>query len=320
MMKFRSEYTPAPSALRLDPERPVTLLGSCFSANIGREMRRSRWEACVNPCGTLFNPASIRRVLEIAAIDDWEERDRRLAMTIARKDDYYVSMLMDSGFAGEDFNDCLNFCSNAVEELRGAVGNSQALIVTLGTAWVFSISGVPDYIVGNCHKFPAAKFDRRRLSVEDVGKEIELIEKAAREMNPEIEMIYTVSPVRHLRDDFHENTLSKATLQLALEGKEYFPAFEILLDDLRDYRFYAADLAHPSEEAVEYIWEKFRLTYLDPRGRELLDEGRALARMYEHRPQIVYGEGVKRFEEMRGEKARAFESAHPSMIPPVVPE
>lgn len=315
-MKFRTELSLPPSASPLDPEKPVALLGSCFSENIGRRMRRSLWDARVNPCGVLFNPASIRRVLEIAAEEDSETRDSLLAASIARKDDLFVSMLFDSSFANADFDLCLDGCIAATDMLRDDIAESQALIVTLGTVRVYAIAGHPDLIVGNCHKFPAAKFQCRSLSVAETVGEITRIEAAAAKISPSVRIIYTVSPVRHLRDNFHDNTLSKATLQLAVAGKEYFPAYELLLDDLRDYRFYAADLAHPSEEAVGYIWEKFLDVYAGPGARKLLEKGEELTRLWEHRPNIPFGDSYNSFLTMRMDKTVKFNRKHPEMLSP----
>lgn len=330
-MKFRSEYKVRPSAFRLDPELPVTLLGSCFSENIGAKMRRALWDARINPCGVLFNPASIRRMLSLAASPD---PSVEIAGSIAYRDGVFVSLLFDSGFASRSFTGCLEKCVCGLEKLRDALHRSQALIVTLGTSWVYAIDGCGESgkmgesvdideasVVANCHKFPAAKFCRFSLSVEEVAGDLKEIKRCADEISGRnYPLLVTVSPVRHLRDDFRENTLSKATLQLGVAkaadsvGCKYFPAYEILLDDLRDYRFYAADLAHPSDEAVEYIWEKFCQTYLSDRSQKLISEGESLVRRASHRPLVEDSPSSVAFREALRRDMESFAESHPAML------
>lgn len=336
-MKFRSEYKVRPSAFRLDPELPVTLLGSCFSENIGAKMRRALWDARINPCGVLFNPASIRRILSLAASPDLSTE---IACSIAYRDGCFVSLLFDSGFASLSFAGCLEKCMAGIEALREALHKSQALIVTLGTSWVYAVAGYGESgsqvgfgtqgglgsidktaIVANCHKFPAAKFRRFSLTVDEVAGELLEIKRCTDEISGwDYPLVVTVSPVRHLRDDFHENTLSKATLQLGVAkacesiGCRYFPAYEILLDDLRDYRFYAADLAHPSEEAVQYIWEKFCQTYLSDRSQKLISEGESLVRRASHRPLVEDSSSSVAFREALRRDMESFAESHPAML------
>ncbi len=266
-MLFRTEYHARRQELTLSPERPVVLMGSCFSDRIGAAMRRCGWDACVNPCGTLFNPFSIASHLL------YEE--------------YTVE---DEGFSF-DFPTAFGAAEAMVrarEELRDAISRAQALIVTLGTAIVYERG---NRVVANCHKRPASEFRRRMLSVEEIAEKWRAVISALRRKSPELTVILTVSPVRHVREGFEENSASKATLLLAcrqlcaeLPGVFYFPSFEIVTDDLRDYRFFEPDMVHPSPTAVDYIWEKFRQTYLDADGESLVAAGEALRRRLDHRP------------------------------------
>lgn len=305
----------------MTPERAVTLLGSCFSDNIGARMRRALWDARVNPTGVLFNPASIATALRLCC--EPEEVTGRVESSLVQTDGYWASLLFDSSCAAPTREECVGKCLEAIDSLRKSVAESQAVIVTLGTVWVYELASQPGFIAGNCHKLPQATFQRRRLSPDETEAYIREIVDCCHRLGCD-EVIFTVSPVRHLRDDFHENTLSKATLHLAIDAVsgrsesviEYFPAYEILLDDLRDYRWYASDLAHPSEEAVEYIWEKFQAVYLDAEGQATLREGESLSRALDHRPIVPFSASSEAYAARVRELRCAFILRHPSMLIP----
>jgi hypothetical protein len=197
------------------------------------------------------------------------------------------------------------------QELKAA----DYVMVTFGTAWVYEEGG---RVVANCRKRPAHLFTRRRLSVEEIVERFDTL------MNGVLhgkQVIFTLSPVRHLKDGFEENSLSKATLRLAIDGivarhaaaAQYFPAFEILTDDLRDYRFYGADLAHPSAEAVEYVWEKFSAAALSPVSLELLPEIETIVRATEHRPFAPDAPEHVEFRRAMLARAREFAASHPEI-------
>lgn len=290
-MRFRTEYTPVPSALRLDPQRPVVLLGSCFSDNIGARMRAAMWDAAVNPCGTLFNPASIARAVALALSPRMAAEVEESIFSV--KDggvDVWRSWDFPTRFFGLTREACAARCVEALTALREALMRADALLLTFGTAWVYALAAAPERVVANCHKRPAAEFARRRMGVEEITGIWRDMAARLRLLRPEMKIIMTVSPVRHLRDGFDGNSLSKATLRLAcdalcssLPAADYFPAAEVLLDDLRDYRFYASDLLHPSADAEEYIFSRFQERYLDEAGRALLAEALSLRRMSAHR-------------------------------------
>jgi hypothetical protein len=189
------------------------------------------------------------------------------------------------------------------------------VLITFGTAWVYEENG---RVVANCEKRPAHIFTRRRLSVEEIVARFDnLMQNALRDK----QVIFTVSPIRHLKDGFEENSLSKAILRLAIaeitarhpETAQYFPAFEILTDDLRDYRFYASDLAHPSAEAVEYIWEKFSAAALSPETLKLLPQIEKIVRATEHRPFSPDTEEHAAFRRKILAEAKEFAARHPEI-------
>lgn len=314
-MKFRTEYVAERGGFVLDPEVPVAGVGSCFSENVIRRMRRTLWDA-VNPLSTLFNPLSIAMVLKLAICDSPEERRRILGESVFEKDGIYLSWLFDSKFASTAKEDLISRCILALDEMDGALKRGD-LIVTFGTARCY-FRGAE--VVANCHKMPESCFVARRVSVDEIAEVWEPLCDALADRYPGIKVIFTVSPVRHVKDGFVENTRSKATLSLAVEriisGRgycDYFPAYEILEDDLRDYRFYASDLVHPSEEGVEYIWEKFQQRYLRDKGVELLKEGERLWGRLNHRPIVAESAQTAKFIKDTERMVADFKAAHPNM-------
>lgn len=285
-MKFRTEYTAEKMQGVLDPGRPVVFIGSCFSDNIGGRMAESGWQTTVNPCGTLFNPFSIARCLRLAAMPD-DVLETELGRRIFEADGLWRSWDFSTLFADRDRGGCLAKCREAAVRLRSAVAEAQAVIVTAGTARIYRFEEEP---VANCHKQPEHLFTRVLETTDRCAVQLREAAADVAALNPEARLILTLSPVRHLRDGMAGNNLSKATLRLAMEELVadgtalYFPAFEILTDDLRDYRFYADDLLHPSTAAIEYIREKFCEQYLTEEARRRLNRMEKAARSSRHRP------------------------------------
>lgn len=284
-MKFRTEYHPQPTPIRFDPERAVLFMGSCFSANIGGNMRESFVDASVAPGGVCFNPASVSRQIELALTGGFSADD--LPRTQGGR---CFSWDFPTQFGGADEAECAGKCRKALDELADYLRRSALIVITFGTSWVYELATDPGRIVTNCHKQAAQMFVRRRMSSDETASLWSRTIAMIRELNGDAEFIFTVSPVRHLKDGFAGNARSKAELLLAVEricrenpGCDYFPAFEIFMDDLRDYRFYADDLVHPSQQGIEYIRELFLDTYCTPEARELLAEGAALRRRMAHR-------------------------------------
>ncbi len=292
-MKFRTEYEAHPCATLLNPEQSVVLIGSCFTDYIGERMRSCRWKAYPNPCGTLYNPSSIGNILSIAST--WDGIFDIIDDSLAQRDRLWVSWLSDSGCSTYSKSDTKERVFDRLSSLHKKLKEAKCLIVTLGTAWIYELNERPEYIVSNCHKFPSDTFLRRRLSISEIVSEWKNVLHKLSEYNPDLRIIFTVSPVRHLKDGFEGNCSSKAILHLACEeicqeyaNADYFPAFEIMNDDLRDYRFYGTDLVHPSDEAVDYIWQKFQDRYLSESSRALLAQGEKVTKRLQHRP-IIYG-------------------------------
>lgn len=260
-------------------------------------MRECLWNA-YNGAGTLYNPMSIAKVLELLILDD--NPTEKLEASLFEAEGRVHSWLFDSHFSASSNQKCIEGIIQSREELLKSLEAAQVLIVTFGTSWCYSLKeecqNIPneeagEYIVANCHKMPAIMFSRRRASVEEISNLWISMCGRIKQKYPHLKIILTISPVRHLKDGFEGNTLSKATLHLAVaeicnkeEACYYFPAYELLCDDLRDYRFYAADMVHPSDTAVEYIWENFCKTYLDERGIIKLKAGLKEFKRNNHRP------------------------------------
>ncbi|MCM1006102.1 MAG: GSCFA domain-containing protein [Prevotella sp.] len=256
----------------------ILLLGSCFTDNIGGKLLESGVPATVNPAGALYNPGSIAAVLRAAMRGDIEEN------TIFEYESRFRTWLLPTRFSSPEKERAREIFTDTLTEIRTALKEADTLVFTFGTAWVYEHTPTPlssfSGIVSNCHKVPSAEFIRRRLSIDEIVADwlsvlAEL--RTFRGENRQVNVIFTVSPIRHFKDGAHENTLSKATLHLAIaellessQHTRYFPAWELVMDDLRDYRFYAEDMLHPSPTAVEYIWQHFQETYFIPADRERL--------------------------------------------------
>jgi hypothetical protein len=290
-MKFRTEIEVAPLAERLEYGAKIFALGSCFAENISERLSRAKFAIASNPFGVLFNPASIANAIERLSVG------RAFAVCdVTAGRECYFSFDAHSSLDGKTNTEAFANLNRAVAQGTRSLAESDWVILTFGTAWVYEKEG---RVVANCHKQPAAEFTRRRLSVEEIVKQYsQLFEGCLRDKS----VILTVSPVRHLGDGLQENSVSKAILRLAgeelvarYERVHYFPSYEILMDDLRDYRYYADDLAHPSKMAVEYVWARFCEFALSDKACELLPQIEQIVAASQHRPFNPNGEAHKAF-------------------------
>lgn len=322
-MKLRTEIELPVSKVKIDPGKPAVLLGSCFSDNIGRRMRRCRWDALVNPGGVLFNPSSIAAHLELAliAMEMPDLLPELIANSIFESDGVYHSWLFDSTMSALSAQDCVDKCRGAIVNLYKVMRKADLLVLTFGSSFVYHLAGNESLIVANCHKQPASLFGRRMLDFDEVvNKYAQLINRLG-QINPHMEIVLTVSPVRHIKDGLHANTMSKGMLLSVadclcsnFDQCSYFAAYEIMLDDLRDYRFYASDLVHPSEIAVDYIWRRFCEVYLDEKSRKLLEVGERLTLRQEHRSVIADAPSSIRFANETGEMLKKWHETYPEML------
>lgn len=278
-LKLQTPVETGRSAVSISLNDKIFVLGSCFADNMGQKMADLGFDVCVNPFGTLYNPVSIcNSVARLTSGIPFSESE---CVQMGAGAGLVCSFSHHTSFARRTEDEFLNVANASLKEASLWWKAATKVIITLGTAWIYEYTRSGE-TVSNCLKIEAKEFTRRRLSVRETATL--LMNMVAR--HPEKEFIFTVSPIRHLKDGAHGNQLSKSTLLLALdeviakfpERCEYFPAYEIVLDELRDYRFYAADMIHPSDQAVDYLWSRFvgfavppaDLPELDSRRRELL--------------------------------------------------
>lgn len=255
-MKLYTSVDIAPCARKIGYGDKILLLGSCFADNIGAKFAEHYFQTTINPLGTLYNPASI-------ALSITDSRHPIPDSRLIYHNGLWHSMMHHGTFSGKDKAAVQARCLDSYERLQRALKEATTVIVTFGTAWVYEMDG---QVVANCHKLPANRFTRKCLAVDEI---VEMWQPIVASM-PDKHWIFTVSPIRHVKDGLHANQVSKAILLQAVDelGQSYFPSYEIMMDELRDYRFYAEDMVHPSQVAVEYIWQRFVETYMteDTRG------------------------------------------------------
>lgn len=283
-MQFRT-IIPAPEyPFKIQENDAVMLVGSCFSDNMGHYFDTHRFEVCSNPFGVLFNPISIDRALRFMLQPDLFDKNRYFY----KYRDLWVSFAHHGRFSKEIFEDFEANIDANLEQSAEFLRKTRYLFITFGTAFCYKF--IPrDLIVSNCHKIPNHQFDRIRLDVKKIVTQWNSTLALLKETCPDMKLIFTVSPVRHLGDGAHENALSKATLLLAIEKlvdneySFYFPAYEYLMDDLRDYRFYAKDLCHINDLAVSYLEERLAESFFSAETIERMVEIEKENRFLNHR-------------------------------------
>ena len=283
-MELRTGVTLPVSPGSITYSTPVMFMGSCFANETGYRLASGKLDVMTNPHGTLFNPFSVAGALDrFAASHRYTENDVFLYQNRYMSLDHHTAF---SSFDRDVLIERLNDVSRAASEF---IRKASFLFVTFGTSYVYNLreSGA---IVANCHKLPSLLFERRLADFREIADRwMKTLDRMA-ELNPALRIWFTVSPVRHLSDGAHANQISKAHLLLAADKLlghpsvgGYFPAYEIFMDDLRDYRYYAADMVHPSETAIDYIWEKFSSVFLDSPTLRLWNEAARITRAMAHR-------------------------------------
>lgn len=282
---FRTQLEPKPSDLRIGHTQWIYCAGSCFAEHIGKRLGEYFFPSLTNPAGILFHPLAIETSLlygtgQLAWTEEsltewqgvWYCWDHHSVISDIYKDQL-INQIKEAHQASAAFLEKIDIC-----------------IITLGTAWVYEHKETGK-IVANCHKHPGDLFTKKLLGVDEVTSSLMRSIQLLRSSRPNLRFLFTVSPVRHLKDGFHENQLSKSTLLLATQAvvesdsdTYYFPSYEFMMDDLRDYRYYNPDMVHPSDMAVQYIWEAFQKTYMPPNTIALIDQLEKLRQAARHRP------------------------------------
>ncbi|HMQ05775.1 MAG TPA: GSCFA domain-containing protein [Saprospiraceae bacterium] len=288
MHTFRTEISIPPLPEKINREHKLLMTGSCFSDQMGARLMDRKIDCISNPLGNSYNPVSIakhiveygwnNKLIKPVEIQEWQE--------IFSHADFHGS---NNQLSAEKYIDFLN---HKLSGFRRFLSDTHWLIITLGTSWVYTQKS-SGFVVNNCHKIPNVNFDKKLLSTHEVLDTLSYCIDESRRVKPDIQFLFTVSPVRHLKDGMISNSRSKAILLDAVhhltskyERVYYFPAYEIMLDDLRDYRFYKEDMIHPNELAVKIIWDKFISTCFDHESLEYFMEIEKILIAYRHRPML----------------------------------
>jgi hypothetical protein len=281
---FRTIIKPEPNPQKIGLGNSIACIGSCFAENIGNRLIENHFNCCLNPFGILFNPVSIAQ--SITRILSGRQYDKT---ELIENDGLWHSFDHHGEFSSPSADECLEQINKSFIDAIAVFNRLDCLIITLGTAFVF-INNNTQKTVANCRKIPQSEFTRKLVSINDITNSLSSILEKLYQLNPNLNCIVTVSPVRHLRDNPNENAVSKAhlisavnELQNKFQQLHYFPAYEIMMDDLRDYRFYDEDMAHPNTMAVDYIWQRFCEATMVDDAASFINEYDAIRQAKAHR-------------------------------------
>ena len=309
---FRTSIDIKPYSFRLDYQSNILTLGSCFSENMGLKMKNVFFKTEINPFGVLYNPISILNSIQLLL-----QNKKFTATDIFEYKSLWHSFAHSSSFSDVSSELCLSKMNERISFASEFIKSTDVLLITFGTAWVFT-DKESGRVVSNCHKLPAAKFNRRRLTVDEITEAYSDLLTKLKALYPNLNVVFSVSPIRHWKDGAHENTISKSTLLLAVDALQnqfgnvhYFPAYELLMDELRDYRFYASDMLHPSDVAVEYIWSKFSESVFSEETLQLMKKLEQLAADRAHRPLHPLSPEYALFKENTGKRKNEIIQKYP---------
>lgn len=292
-MEFFTHIDIAPFEKKIDHTCHIFSTGSCFAQNIAQKLLDSKFQVTASPTGILFNPESIARCIEIMDSNhNITEDELRCANEVWFSYDFH------SSYSATDKHTALEQMQQAVNRGAAALKQTDVVIITFGTAWVYRLLE-NDKVVANCHKQPHSLFSRERQSVAEIT---ERWSKLLSSTLKEKQVIFTVSPIRHLSDGLEQNSLSKSTLRIAIAeltsrhaNAHYFPSFEIMNDELRDYRFYADDMVHPTPLAIDYIWQRFAQVAIEKESLDIIERIKKISQAAMHRPLNPNSESHKEF-------------------------
>ena len=285
-MEFRTQIAIAKPLFDFSYKDRIMLFGSCFAENIGEKLYENNFITDINPFGTLYNPASVACALrmlfhprELSASDLFEHNS------------LYHSFMYHGRFSSQKMEEALCNMNGRLLDAHDNLQETTRLVITLGTAFVYRLKS-DGQVVSNCHKLPEKFFSREMLTVKDIVDEWDTLLLSVWEQKPNLKILLTISPIRHWKDGAHQNQLSKATLLLAADILQkrypgqigYFPSYEIMMDELRDYRFYADDMLHPSPLAIEYIWQTFVQHFLQDETKAILKDWQEIKKAINHKP------------------------------------
>ncbi len=297
-MELRTTFPIEPSARKITYDDRVMFIGSCFASSIGSQMERGHMPVMINPAGAVFNPISVCNTL-----DSITNRKQFIIDDLHFYDGTWLSFYHYTDFSSDDPLKVLEKINRRLDEAYEHLKHTRFLFITFGTARVYKLKK-SNLIVSNCHKIPAEQFESNLLTVDEITSIWSAQLDKVKLLFPDMQVIFTISPVRHWKDGAYGNQVSKSVLFVSLDAllkhktaPQYFPAYELVMDDLRDYRFYNEDMLHPSTQAVDYIWEAFTRSYLDNNAFNTWREIAKITRAFNHRPHTDSTVKVKSFAE-----------------------
>lgn len=296
---------------QLDYQSEVVLIGSCFSENIGNKLTYYKFKTLQNPFGILFHPKAIETIVNNAINQkEYTEQD------IFFQNERWHTFDAHSSLSSPNKNKLLNCLNEAINTTSKQLKTASHIVITLGTSWVYRFIE-SDSIVANCHKIPQKKFLKEILSVEEISESLDAINSLIKSVNKNASILYTVSPVRHIKDGFIENQRSKSHLLTAIHSiieprdkTYYFPSYEIMMDELRDYRFYTEDMIHPNTTAINYIWEKFNQTWFTNDSLQTMIQIEVIQKGLAHRSFNPNSEAHQKFISNLQEKIKILKDTH----------
>ena len=314
-MNFTTKIPITQNANPIDYNSKIVSFGSCFAENMGDKLLYYKFQTQVNPFGIIFNPFSIEKLIERVVLQRYFTKD-----DIFFFNERWHCYEVHSELSDADSEVFLSKLNQILLDTQKQLQQATHIIITYGTSWVYRHIET-NGIVANCHKVPQKQFSKELLSIDSIQKSIQNTVSLIATLNPKCNFIFTVSPVRHLKDGFVENQVSKAHLIAAIyattntkqQTLNYFPSYEIMMDELRDYRFYADDMMHPSSMAIDYIWERFAATQIDASAITTMELVQTIQKGLAHRPFNPNSESHQKFEANLKEKIATLEAQYSFM-------
>ena len=314
-MNFRTQISISKSNHPIDYNSRVVSLGSCFAENIASKFDYYKFQNEVNPFGIIFNPVSIEKIIErVVQKNHFTEKD------VFFHNDLWHCFEIHSELSQPNKEVFLNTLNLLIDSTYLEIKNASHLVITYGTSWVYR-NIESNEIVANCHKAPQKAFQKELLSIETIEKSIQNTIALFQSIHPKVQFIFTLSPVRHLKDGFVENQQSKAHLIAALHASNsqlptfnYFPSYEIMMDELRDYRFYSGDMLHPNQVAIDYIWERFVESTISEDSHRLMDEISGIQKSLLHKPFNPDSESHQTFLKQLQQKIDQVQKKYPFIL------
>ena len=299
-MQFRTQIPIPKSNYPIDYNATIMSLGSCFAVNMAEKLDYFKFKNSCNPVGILFHPLAIEKLIDFAVSEkQFTEKD------IFFHNERWHCFDVHSDLSNSSRDELLESLNAIIKSTNQQITESTHFIITYGTSWVYR-NIESDSIVANCHKVPQKQFKKELLSIEEIEKSIANTLKLIHAVNPKCKITFTVSPVRHIKDGFVENQWSKANLISAIHSvlktehcklnNVYFPSYEIMMDELRDYRFYAEDMLHPNQVAIDYIWKRFKETTISETAFAVMDKVESIQKSLSHKPFNPNSESHLKFE------------------------